>query len=228
MNTRPVNCLAVDPFHSGTLWAGTSDGVYKSTDGGQAWSVTNMRFQTTEIAADPVVSNTAYALTAQGLYKTADGGASWTAIGSASITTFAIAPDERIYAGGNSSIEAFVTKLDPSGQNLVYSTYIGGSVNDQATGIAVDQLGNAYVTGTTTSPDFPTTAGVSNAAITGAFMLRLNPGGNILGYSVIVADQMTVPAGIAVDRSGNAYITGATSGDCRSRRGSLLRDAAGR
>jgi uncharacterized protein (TIGR03437 family) len=211
-NAHYVASLAVDPFHPGTLWAGTSDGVYKSTNGGQTWSSTSLEMQPSEVAADPVVSNTIYALTTNGLYKTADAGTTWAAIGPASLTTFALASDERMYAGGNSSIEAFVTKLDPTG-NFVYSTYIGGSVNDQATGIAVDRLGNAYVTGTTSSPDFPTTAGATNAAATGAFVLRLNPAGDTLGYSVIVADQDTQPAGIALDPAGNAYITGSTNGD---------------
>jgi len=208
--------LAIDPFHSGTLWssqANAANGVYRSTDGGQTWSGTNLRIQTSEVAADPVVPNTIYALTANSLYKTTDAGATWVAFGPANLTTFALAPDERMYAGGSLAVEAFVTKLDPSGQNLVYSTYIGGSVNDQAIGIAVDQQGNAYVTGTTLSPDFPTTSGASNASATGAFMLRLNPAGDTLGYSVIVADQMTLPAGIAVDPNGNAYITGSTTGD---------------
>jgi len=109
--------------------------------------------------------------------------------------------------------EVFVTKLDPTGQNIVYSTYIGGTVSDAATGIAVDPLGNAYVTGVTNSPDFPTTPGVVNESPTGVFMLRLNPAGDRLGYSAIVAGSLSQSAGIAVDRVGGAYITGTTEGD---------------
>ena len=55
--------------------------------------------------------------------------------------------------------DAFVTKLNPTGTALVYSTYLGGTGDDGGTGIAVDTAGNAYVTGVTYSTDFPTTAG---------------------------------------------------------------------
>src|SRR5439155_16373246 len=55
--------------------------------------------------------------------------------------------------------DAFVTKLNPMGAGLVYSTYLGGSGVDDGLGIAVDTCGNAYVTGITLSTNFPTTAG---------------------------------------------------------------------
>ena len=205
--------VAIDPFHPGTLLAGDDDGVYKSTDGGQTWSATALQLGAYPLAADPVVPNTFYAMAQGGIYKTSDGGATWARFGPSGLSTFAIAPDERIYAGASFPPNAFVTKLDPTGQNILYSTYIGGTVYDQANGIAVDQLGNAYVTGITASPDFPTTEGASNASVSGAFMLRLNASGNTLGYSEIVTDNQSQPAGIAVDAEGNAYITGTTGGD---------------
>jgi len=62
-------------------------------------------------------------------------------------------------ADGAAAGDAFATKLDPSGSALVYSTYLGGGSGDQGCGIAVDANGNAYVTGSTTSTNFPTTAG---------------------------------------------------------------------
>ena len=205
--------LVIDPFHPGTLLAGDDDAVYKSTDGGQTWSATALQAQADPLAADPVVPNTFYAAAQGGIYKTPDGGATWARFGPSGLSTFAIAPDERMYAGASFATKAFVTKLDSTGQNILYSTYIGGSDYEQANGIAVDRLGNAYVTGTTSSPDFPTTQGAPNASVAGVFMLRLNPGGGALGYSGIVTDNMTQSAGIAVDADGNAYITGTTGGD---------------
>ena len=79
-----------------------------------------------------------------------------------------------------------MTKLDASGAALGYSTYLGGSGYDPATGIAVDGAGNAYLTGYTGSPDFPTTAGAFDTTYNGggdAFVTKLNASGAALGYS---------------------------------------------
>jgi hypothetical protein len=73
-------------------------------------------------------------------------------------------------------VSAFVTKLNPTGSALVYSTYLGGSDYDQASGIAVDPWGNAYVTGVTASSNFPTTSGAFQTSLpigTHAFVARL-------------------------------------------------------
>jgi len=92
------------------------------------------------------------------------------------------------FAGGFH--DAFVTKLNPSGTGLVYSTYVGGANDDGATAIAIDSSGNAYVRGNTFSTDFPTTPGAFQTSIGGgsstnsdAFMLVLNPSGSGLLYS---------------------------------------------
>src|SRR5436309_965995 len=80
--------------------------------------------------------------------------------------------------------DAFVTKLNPTGSALVYSTYLGGSSNDFGGGIAVDASGNAYVAGATASFDFPTTAGAFQpnfGGSTDAFVAKLNPAGTALG-----------------------------------------------
>ena len=80
-----------------------------------------------------------------------------------------------------------MTKLNPTGTALVYSTYLGGTGEDYGSGIAVDTAGNAYVTGTTYSTDFPTTAGAFQTTFGGgnadAFVTKLNPTGTALVYS---------------------------------------------
>ena len=119
-------------------------------------------------------------------------------------------------AGGN---DAFVTKLNADGTGLDYSTYLGGSDNDQASKIAVDSLGNAYVTGNTSSTDFPTTAGALQTANAGgsafggdAFVTKLNASGTGLLYSTYLGGSGDeLGSGIAVDSLGNAYVTGNTS-----------------
>ena len=122
-----------------------------------------------------------------------------------------------------------MAKLNPSASgeaSLVYSTYLGGSDSDRGGGIAVDSSGDAYVTGTTGSTDFPTTPGafqtVNNSAGTlvgsNAFVTVLNPTGSSLLYSTylggyqggIVFYALGRAEGIAVDASGAAYVTGST------------------
>ncbi len=114
------------------------------------------------------------------------------------------------FATGAHSSE-FALVIDPT---LLYSTFLGGSATDAAAGIAVDASGNAYIYGTTYSLDFPTTPGAfqtnRNTAVT-AFITKLNPAGSGLVYSTYLQDSPFV-GGIAVDASGNVYVTGETLG----------------
>jgi hypothetical protein len=116
---------------------------------------------------------------------------------------------------GVASRPAFVTKLNPDGSDLVYSTFIGGSVADDGSGIAVDRTGSAYITGFTISPDFPTTPGAFQTSLVpgsdSTFVLKLNPQGSALIYSTYLGgSHVTKPGGIAVDSSGNIYVMGLT------------------
>jgi hypothetical protein len=81
--------------------------------------------------------------------------------------------------------DAFIAKLNPAGTGLVYSTYIGGLDYDEATGIAVDSAGNAYVAGRTSSSDFPTKNPIQSASAGNedAFVLKVNATGDTLQYS---------------------------------------------
>ena len=116
--------------------------------------------------------------------------------------------------------DAFVTEFNPEGSALVYSTYLGGSTSDGAGGIAVDSSGNAYVTGFTSSTDFPTTPGAFQTVCNGgsgcaqygdAFVTEFNPEGSALVYSTYLGgSNYEQNPGIAVDSSGNAYVTGTT------------------
>jgi uncharacterized repeat protein (TIGR01451 family) len=117
------------------------------------------------------------------------------------------------------SFDVFVTKLNASGSSLVYSTFLGGNLDDSGFGIVVDSTGNAYVTGSTRSVDYPTTPGAFQTTFAGGasspsdvFVTKVNNDGTALLYSTYLggtnSDQA---AGIAVDSSGNAYLTGSTS-----------------
>jgi hypothetical protein len=110
---------------------------------------------------------------------------------------------------------AFVTMLNPSGSALVYSTYLGGSTSEVGYGLAVDSSGNAYVTGWTESNDFPTTPGAFQRSLAGSAdicVTKLNPRGSAPVYSTYIGGSSAGSAGasIAVDASGNAYVTGNT------------------
>lgn len=115
--------------------------------------------------------------------------------------------------------EAFVTKLNADGSDLVYSTYLGGERYDWGVDIAVDAQGNAYVTGETTSWEFPTTPGAYDRLFEegvswenyDVFVAKFDPTGSRLIYSTFIGETQSDRArGIAVDAQGNAYVTGIT------------------
>ncbi|MCL6599008.1 MAG: SBBP repeat-containing protein [Alicyclobacillus macrosporangiidus] len=120
-------------------------------------------------------------------------------------------PFQGAFAGGN--FDVFVTKFSPTGNTLLYSTYLGGSGDDVGNGIAVDSSGSAYVTGDTSSTNFPTQNPFQGALAGGddAFVAKLSPAGNTLLYSTYLGGStLDVGNGIAVDDSGAAYVTGVT------------------
>ena len=142
------------------------------------------------------------------------------ASGSVYVSGTTSSPDFPITAGAfdtiiNGGSDAFVTKLNATGTAALYSTFVGGSTQDEARGIAIDAAGDAYVTGVTTSTNFPTTAGALDTTYNGnfdAFVTKLNPSGSALVYSTFLGDvDFDSGSGIAVDGSGSAYLTGATS-----------------
>jgi len=116
-------------------------------------------------------------------------------------------------AHGGGTFDAFVAKLDAAGEALVYSTYLGGSAEDEATGVAVDRSGNAYLTGDTVSTDFPTARALQPAhgGVVDAFVAKLDPRGSALLYSTYLGgSDEDLGWGIAVDGQGGAYVTGHT------------------
>jgi hypothetical protein len=112
--------------------------------------------------------------------------------------------------------DGFALKVSVDGTSLVYSTYLGGFGFDQAEAIAVDATGAAYVVGSTTSTNFPTTPGAFDTTYNGsfrpdAFVTRLAPNGSTLGYSTFLGGtDEEVARAIAVDASGAAYVAGGT------------------
>ena len=111
--------------------------------------------------------------------------------------------------------DAFVAKVNPSGTALVYAGYMGGSGDDFGLGIAVDSTGNAYLTGFafSTEASFPVTVGPDPTFNGGgdAFVAKVNPLGTALDYAGYIGGSGNDSGrGIAVDSTGNAYVTGVT------------------
>jgi len=146
-----------------------------------------------------------------GAGTTVDGSGNTYVTGYTASTNFPTAkPIQRTNAG---IWDVFVTKLNAAGSVLVYSTYLGGGVNDFGFDIAVDDSGNACVTGDTGSPDFPTANPIQGAKAgwEDGFVSKLNAAGSALVYSTYLGGESGERGhGIAVDGSGNAYVTGYT------------------
>ena len=118
-----------------------------------------------------------------------------------------------IQASNGGGVDAFVAKLNAAGTGLLYATYIGGHSDDRGYGIAVDGSGQAYVTGSTASANFPLASPISSTLKGGkdAFVLKINSSGNLLVYSTYLGGTNTdLGYAIAVDTSGNAYVASDT------------------
>lgn len=114
---------------------------------------------------------------------------------------------------GGGGTDVFVVKMNPTGTALLYSVVFGtGQSEDVPGGIAVDLVGNAYVTGRTNSANFPITSGVAQPSLNGttnAFLTKVNATGTALVYSTYLGGSGNFYGNaVAVDGSGNAYVTG--------------------
>lgn len=114
----------------------------------------------------------------------------------------------------NSSYDAFVVKLNPTGSGLAYVIFLGGSHWDGANDIAVDEAGSAYITGSTYSSDFPTTPGafdpIYNDGNPNVFVAKLNSSGSMLSYTTFIGNGGEIGWSIAVDGEGSATVAGDT------------------
>ncbi len=132
----------------------------------------------------------------------------------------------------NGDVDAYVVKLDAATGSVVYSTYLGSSGGESGTGIAVDGLGAAYVTGYTNAPSFPTTAGAYRETYAGegdGFVCKIAPDGSALEYSTFVGGTGSeAPTDILVDGIGRATAVGVThSSDFETLDGAFDRTLAG-
>jgi len=224
------NSIKVDPATGDTYVAGyTSSMDFPTTPGSyrETYSLRGSAFVT------KVAWNGTYLI-----YSTYIGGTEFDgafsldvdSAGSAYITGYTESSDfpttpgayNRTYAGGPNYGAVFALKLSPSGDSLVYSTYLGTGVGlaigtvDRPYAIAVDDSGNAYVTGHTTMPTYPTTAGAFDRSFNGgaydSFLTKLNASGDRLVYSTFLGGSSSDHAvSVALDSGNSAYVTGFTT-----------------
>lgn len=239
-----VNDLVFDPTNSSTLYVSTDAGVFKTTDGGGRWSVNTEGLGAGNVRGlviDPANPTRLYAATSairtdNGVYKSADGAQSWQQANAglpqtapAGFTALALAPSApaTLYAGAGHNTDVFVTKLNPNGSALGYSTLLGGNGPDEGHNIAVDAAGNAHVTGVTQSVNFPTTANAFQQLLDGApgrcpangfsdtcadaFVAKLDAAGTSLSYATYLGGSVRdAGAALALDPAGGIYVTGGT------------------
>ncbi len=138
-------------------------------------------------------------------------------------TPTAIATDTsgNIYMAGTATVDpalyqttVLIVKLNPQASQYLYVRFLGGSVYDSASAIAVDSAGNAYVAGTTGSPDFPVTSGgnlgTTPAGLTGerSFVSKLDPNGQLVFSDLLGGATISHALAIAVDASGQILVSG--------------------
>lgn len=119
-----------------------------------------------------------------------------------------------LQAANRGGLDIFLSKLNATGSNLIYSTYLGGSFGDLGRGIAVDPAGSVFLTGSTFSSDFPVQSAFQANTRGGgdAFVARINSAGTALLYSSYLGGAgLDEATGLAIDGSGNAYLVGTTS-----------------
>ena len=189
----------------------TTAGAFQTTYGGQADAFVSK--------LNATGSALMYSTYLGGSGTEVGGGIAVDASGNAYVAAYTFSPDfpttpgafQATYGGGR---DAFVSKLNAAGSALLYSTYLGGRGLDEGDELAIDGSGNAYVTGYTESSDFPTTPGAFQATYGGggdAYVSKLNAAGSALLYSTYLRGSgFDHGVGIAIDASGNAYVTGAT------------------
>ena len=167
------------------------------------------------LVIDPVLSYSSYlggSGREDGLGIAVDGAGNAYVTGYTASTDFPTSSASQQANGGG--LDVYVAKVNATGSALVYSTYLGGSGPDFGRGIALDSSGSAYLTGDTSSVDFPTISPfqLANGGGSDAFVTKIDPAGSALVYSTYLGGSGNdFGYGIAIDSSGSAYVTGSTA-----------------
>jgi len=219
-----IQNLAVDPNVSTMLIAATADGLFKSTDGAASWTRTVGSGSPFSVEGHfPFVLMNHQCNPGGGLFAIGSGigsygvafspdyGSTWTPPHLTDVTSVVAGPVCAVYATRTATSDPFVAKLAPDGRTI-WATFLGGSDRDVPAGLAVDTQGNAYVTGTTASLDFPSSAPrIGLPGQNSVFVAMFRTDGT-LAYSVLIGGEANNSASaVAVDPGQNAYVVGSTN-----------------
>ena len=233
-NPNSVGAIAIDPLNPSTIYTGHgsqsfSGSINKSINGGDTWNLVHNvpNFEVTALVIDRTNTSTVYAgTTGGGVIKTTNGGTNWAnanaGLWSSNVRTLVSHPTDSatLFAGTNteqSFQEAFVTKLNSAGSGLLFSTYLGGSLSDFGSGIALDGSGNIHVVGQTTSINFPAVNAIQSSpdpadTCGNGFVTKINPAVPAFVFSTYLGGTGCDGANaVTTDSSGNIYVTGSTS-----------------
>jgi photosystem II stability/assembly factor-like uncharacterized protein len=221
-----IQFLLANPHNPTSVFASGTAGIYRSTDGGATFapSVTPLPdgyYDT--LALDPTNGDTLYAGVSDNIYKSTDGGATWAlsqGVTPGGVNEFAIDPlhPTDVYVASNIYGDAFVTKIDPTGSSLLFSSFLGGGRTEFPYALALDGSNNVYVVGSSSSADFPRSKlGPGLLAASGdAFVAKLGAG-PALSLTPAAQDFGSVAVGATADRTftvtnnGSGTLTGTVS-----------------
>jgi hypothetical protein len=209
-----VFAVALNPSQPAVVYAVANGSVYKSTNSGTSWAPasTGLTAYVNYLAVGPSSPAVLYAGSTAGMFVTANSAASWTPAGLARDLIWGIAVNPKApgvaYAMLDVRPDGFVAKIDPAGNKLVYSTYLGGTDVEFIQGVALNSNGDAMVTGSTASPDYPATPGAFQQG-TGlaqtpgyvAFVTSVGAATPACSYAVAPASYFFYPGGGAADFS---------------------------
>ncbi len=201
---------------TGTLLAATAGGIFRSADSGGTWTkVADGSFRALTAAAGAI-----YAATSGTVFKSEDQGLTWMPAndGQTSVELRALAGGAggAVYLGARGATDGFMIRLAKDGAAISYSTYLGGGAEDQANAVAADSSGGVYLTGVTSSPNFPLKGATGNLeGGSDAFVVRLNTAvadADSLVFSGLLGGSGSDQGnGIALDGEGSILVAGSSS-----------------
>ena len=213
-----IYSMVIDPANPDTLYAGTVDGLWRSSNAGSVWEKVSSADVYTNPGFAPQMAVLPQSCSGGGIFgiavggsltTSADGGSTWTSPPSPTNVTSVIAGGCDLYVVRRISNDAFVAKIAADG-SPEWTTFLGGVNDDVANSLAVDRSGHLYVAGATASEDFPSTIQYGTAGKQTSFITKFASDGRIEWSALLGGGLGDNASAVALDRDGNLYVVGQT------------------